>query len=182
MLQRIKGLKAQAAMEFLMTYGWAILVVLIVIGALAYFGVLSPSTLLPEKCTFPVSLTCTDHTVTTNSMTFILLNGAGRDMRVWAVSATSDSLRGALACNCNNSFQGGGAAASVALRNGQSATFSLSGIPTGAGAVCIAGGTPCDYIDTGRDKNRYNVTVYYSWQDSLTVYHTLQGELLARKP
>jgi len=38
-------------MEFLMTYGWAILVVLVVIGALAYFGVLSPATLLPEKCT-----------------------------------------------------------------------------------------------------------------------------------
>ena len=42
--------KAQAAMEFLMTYGWAILVVLIAIGALAYFGVLSPEKFLPEKC------------------------------------------------------------------------------------------------------------------------------------
>jgi uncharacterized protein (UPF0333 family) len=29
--------RGQAAMEFLMTYGWAILVVLIAIGALAYF-------------------------------------------------------------------------------------------------------------------------------------------------
>ena len=37
-------------MEFLMTYGWAILVVLIAIGALAYFGVLSPEKFLPEKC------------------------------------------------------------------------------------------------------------------------------------
>lgn len=42
--------KAQAAMEFLMTYGWAILVVLVAIGALAYFGVLSPEKFLPEKC------------------------------------------------------------------------------------------------------------------------------------
>lgn len=42
--------KAQAAMEFLMTYGWAILVVLIAIGALAYFGVLKPEQFLPEKC------------------------------------------------------------------------------------------------------------------------------------
>ena len=37
-------------MEFLMTYGWAILVVLVAIGALAYFGVLSPEKFLPEKC------------------------------------------------------------------------------------------------------------------------------------
>jgi hypothetical protein len=43
--------KGQAAMEFLMTYGWAILVVLAAIGALAYFGVLSPSKLVPDKCT-----------------------------------------------------------------------------------------------------------------------------------
>lgn len=44
--------KGQAAMEFLMTYGWAILVVLAAIGALAYFGVLSPDNLLPERTSF----------------------------------------------------------------------------------------------------------------------------------
>ena len=32
-----------------MTYGWAILVVLIAIGVLAYFGVLSPERFLPEN-------------------------------------------------------------------------------------------------------------------------------------
>ncbi len=43
--------KGQAAMEFLMTYGWAILVVLIAIGALVYFGVTRPERFMPEKCT-----------------------------------------------------------------------------------------------------------------------------------
>ncbi|NJL44560.1 MAG: hypothetical protein HC945_04605 [Nitrosarchaeum sp.] len=38
-------------MEFLMTYGWAILVVLAAIGALAYFGILSPDRILPQSCT-----------------------------------------------------------------------------------------------------------------------------------
>jgi len=41
--------KGQAAMEFLMTYGWAILVVLLCIGALAYFGVLDPRKYIPEE-------------------------------------------------------------------------------------------------------------------------------------
>ncbi|NCN99135.1 hypothetical protein COU62_00575 [Candidatus Pacearchaeota archaeon CG10_big_fil_rev_8_21_14_0_10_35_219] len=43
----IKGrrVKGQAAMEFLMTYGWAILAAIIAIGVLAYFGVFSPSRL-----------------------------------------------------------------------------------------------------------------------------------------
>jgi len=39
--------KGQEAMEFLMTYGWAILVVLLAIAALAYFGVLNPERYLP---------------------------------------------------------------------------------------------------------------------------------------
>ncbi|HLD42835.1 MAG TPA: hypothetical protein VJB08_02485 [Candidatus Nanoarchaeia archaeon] len=47
--------KGQAAMEFLMTYGWAILVVLISIGALAYFGVNKAEQFLPEKCLIATS-------------------------------------------------------------------------------------------------------------------------------
>jgi len=42
--------KSQAALEFLMTYGWAILVVLVAVGALAYFGVLSPCRLYQIGC------------------------------------------------------------------------------------------------------------------------------------
>ena len=53
----------QAAMEFLMTYGWAILVVLIAIGALAYFGVLNPGRFLPKSCTLMPGLDCTEFKV-----------------------------------------------------------------------------------------------------------------------
>ncbi|MDP6139346.1 MAG: hypothetical protein QGI89_04610 [Candidatus Woesearchaeota archaeon] len=56
----IKSKKSQAAMEFLMTYGWAILVVLVAIGALAYFGVMSPDKFLPAKCTLPAGVACVD--------------------------------------------------------------------------------------------------------------------------
>lgn len=45
--------KSQYAMEFLMTYGWAILVVIAMVGALAYFGVFNPDNFLPideENC------------------------------------------------------------------------------------------------------------------------------------
>ena len=51
--------KAQAAMEFLMTYGWALLVVLVAIGALAFFGVLNPGQFLPDQCTMFAGITCT---------------------------------------------------------------------------------------------------------------------------
>ena len=159
--------KGQAAMEFLMTYGWAILVVLIVIGALAYFGVLSPSTLLPEKCTFPVSLTCTDHQISQTQITLVLLNGAGRDMNVNSINATSEALgTGDLSTRCLNNSAG-------ILRNGATGTFTLQ---------TPSSGTGCTFRDTGRDKNRYAITVYYNWTDSQNVGHSLTGDLLARKP
>lgn len=55
--------KGQAAMEFLMTYGWAIVVVLAAIGALAYFGVLSPNKLLPDRTTFSAPLPSVDNAI-----------------------------------------------------------------------------------------------------------------------
>lgn len=72
--------KSQAAMEFLMTYGWAILVVLVAIGALAYFGVLTPEKFLPNKCTLPAGIGCIDHKATSTGVTVVLRNGMGYDM------------------------------------------------------------------------------------------------------
>jgi len=74
--------KAQAAMEFLMTYGWAILVVLAAIAALAYFGVLSPEKFLPEKCVLEPGLACISQKVEPTQVTLVLSNGKGRTIIV----------------------------------------------------------------------------------------------------
>jgi len=58
----MKTNKSQAALEFIMTYGWAILVVLVAVGALAYFGVLNPDRFLPSKCTLSAGIGCVDFT------------------------------------------------------------------------------------------------------------------------
>lgn len=42
--------KGQEAIEFIMTYGWAILLILAIIGAIAYFGTIDECVILPEKC------------------------------------------------------------------------------------------------------------------------------------
>ncbi len=85
--------KSQAAMEFLITYGWAILVVLAAIAALAYFGVLSPSRFLPESCTLPSTsgLACLDFTFTSSSANLFLVNGGGRDLWVNSIEVGSCS-------------------------------------------------------------------------------------------
>lgn len=83
--------KGQAAMEFLMTYGWALLVVLVAIGALAFFGVLNPGQFLPSSCTITPGIACSDFQVTTDTDGTIILNlqnGMGNSLTVVSVSST----------------------------------------------------------------------------------------------
>jgi len=88
--------KAQAAMEFLMTYGWAILVVLAAIGALAYFGVLSPDKFMPSKCMVSGGFSCTDYKMADNAdpalkeVRFYLQNNLGADA-TWAIVSLVDA-------------------------------------------------------------------------------------------
>ncbi len=151
---------AQAAMEFLLTYGWAIMVVLVVIGALAYFGVLSPSNLLPEKCTFPVSFSCRDFDVGSNGVQVTIQNGGGKDIKVTSVSFTSEALN-SLSGSCSTG------AISAVVNNGAQATFYATD-PLN-----------CGFKDTGRQKNKYGVQIIYQSADS-ELSHTASGELLAR--
>ncbi len=48
--------RAQAALEFLTTYGWAFLIILVMIGGFTYFGVFDISG--PETCVSGVEFTC----------------------------------------------------------------------------------------------------------------------------
>ncbi|MFH1849194.1 MAG: hypothetical protein ABH879_03315 [archaeon] len=94
----MRNRRAQVAMEFLMTYGWAILIVLVVISALAYFGVLNPQQFLPRKCQFGQGLVCMDHRLSSYERNLILIlnNGIGRDLRVEGLDFSSDN--GLVAC------------------------------------------------------------------------------------
>lgn len=50
--------KGQAMVEFLTTYGWAILALLLVVGALLASGLLTPNFLTAEECTFGTNILC----------------------------------------------------------------------------------------------------------------------------
>ncbi|MFH1592347.1 MAG: hypothetical protein ABIB47_03195 [Candidatus Woesearchaeota archaeon] len=58
--------KGQAATEFLMVYGWALLGILVSVGALIYFGV-SPQKYLPNTCYMSNNLECVEYGVYTPS-------------------------------------------------------------------------------------------------------------------
>ena len=80
--------RGQAAMEFLMTYGWAILVVLAAIGALAYLGVLGPTKL---QCVGPADMDCIDKPiVSTDKFSFAFRNNLGYAINITGAEVTGD--------------------------------------------------------------------------------------------
>ncbi|MCX6748543.1 MAG: hypothetical protein NT076_02975 [Candidatus Pacearchaeota archaeon] len=80
--------KGQAAMEFLMTYGWAILAAVIAIGALAYFGVFSPSKYVPNVCTLNTPFGCDEYKVSSTGIELVIRNGAGDSVVISNITIT----------------------------------------------------------------------------------------------
>jgi len=94
--------RAQAALEFLTTYGWAFLVILVMIGALSYFGVLDPSRFLPDKCIFGTGVGACADSIASISGGYIkadLINSFGQDVVISNVSFTTQGIAGACAAN-----------------------------------------------------------------------------------
>jgi len=82
-------MRGQAATEFIMTYGRAILAVMVSIGALAYFGVLNPSEYLPERCMMTSGFNCKEFAVRgADDLTLQLRfeNKLGQSIRVESVN------------------------------------------------------------------------------------------------
>jgi len=93
-------MKGQTAIEYLMTYGWAILIILIVAGVLAYYGIFAPSGFLaPTARGFgqlqvrsPWSITPTDGMITMD-----VENRVGQTINVTNIYATIGSTEGTCA-------------------------------------------------------------------------------------
>jgi len=120
--------KSQAAMEFLMTYGWAILVVLAAIAALAYFGVLSPEKFLPEKCILQPGIACVSHKVTPTTITLVISNGLGRTIMInnIDVSGCSGTFSESMQSGTDHTFVVGGACSNGAAKEKYKGDITLS--------------------------------------------------------
>ena len=99
--------KSQAALEFLTTYGWAFLVILVMIGTLAYFGVLKPSRLLPDRCSVGPEFECLDFQLSSisNTIKVRLKNNIGEPINLDSIRISSESVT-PLSCNGLPSLSG----------------------------------------------------------------------------
>lgn len=80
--------KSQAAIEFISTHGWTMLIVLIVIGALVAFGIYNPYVFFPDRIDLGQGVLILDYQMDYYERTgfsmanykFIMLNGVGKNM------------------------------------------------------------------------------------------------------
>ena len=96
--------RSQMALEFMMTYGWAIMVAMVAISAVAYFGVLNPDRFFPTACILESGIGCTDFKVNEGSVILILKNARGEDISISEISARNCS--GSASGQLNNGEQG----------------------------------------------------------------------------
>jgi hypothetical protein len=61
-------LKAQTAIEYLITYGWAILIMAVVLSALFFLGVFNPGIFAGQECLLPAGFSCSSFYLYPNGM------------------------------------------------------------------------------------------------------------------
>ncbi|MDO8339666.1 MAG: hypothetical protein Q7T16_03340 [Candidatus Burarchaeum sp.] len=98
-----KAKKAQAAMEFLSTYGWAVLIIALVLVAIAWLGIFNVTGQVPDRCAFPVgTLTCSDakvisgpgampQTVSNKLETITVTNNFGKAVKICGIACSAQS-------------------------------------------------------------------------------------------
>ena len=126
--QRRHALKLQSAMEYLMTYGWAILIIAVVLGALFSLGVFG--NLLGNHCVTTPGWSCASATLATSGvlkMSIGQATGSTIYLRNAACSATATS-NGYPAYGPNvtsNTINPGVSFSATTVTNGQSFTLSV---------------------------------------------------------
>ena len=151
--------KCQAALEFLTTYGWAFLVIIIMIGTLAYFGILSPGKLLPSRCNFGSEFQCIDYQISATGGTFKLRlkNGIGEAIDVTSMGVSTESAE---AYSCTNPEN------PTSWKSGNITDFTWT--------VCTGGGI------TAGEKAKVLVTIRYNTVSSGSSYaKDVKGEVFS---
>ncbi len=155
----MRSRKGQAAMEFLMTYGWAILVVLAAIGALAYFGILSPGRFLPSGFTMHGGFSGAEYKLASDgSASLGIINNMGTGVTVTAVTINT-TASSAASCNAEANQT---VSVNVTQANDvkEVYTFTCSGITSAQEGKKVKADVSVTYIKDGE-----------------TVTHTSTGEL-----
>ena len=152
----MRTFKAQSAMEYLMTYGWAILIIAVVLGALFSLGVFSGTSLLGTTCIASSGYYCSNLVLHGGTLSFTFGQNTGVNWltaTVFYLPSGSAAPSSVPSGSCANTISGG-------LASGQTVPVSLSGtcgtasLPTTVGST-IAGGIWAAYTTSSSQSTPY---------------------------
>ncbi len=88
-------LKGQSATEQMITYGWAGMILIVVVGVLLYFGVFNFSNSIPERCVFQNGFFCKNSRIfaeTNGNLTvkFGVVNNFPREVKITGVLCSAE--------------------------------------------------------------------------------------------
>lgn len=145
-------------MEFLMTYGWAILIMLVIIAILFLLGVFNPKSAVPESCTLPPGFSCYSWQIDSTGKLYLDMGQArGRTIVITALTCSMEP-------------------------NPSPADISAITLENGRHGV-VANGTQCR-DDSGGDYtsgDSYRGKVVFTYHDlGSAVTRTVQGDISGR--
>jgi len=121
--------KLQAAMEYLMTYGWAILIIALALGVLYSLGVLNPGRLKPVMCMLPAPFSCQIQTFSSSTglLSITLAQGSGNTYTINGIACVDNALIGSNGLPTNIIYWTNAATGLVIIPNASGVFTSPSG-------------------------------------------------------
>jgi len=154
--------KAQAALEFLTTYGWMVLILVIVLVVLSFLGYFNPP--LPVSCTFPANFVCSGWKLTTDgNLTLDIYQNTGHYITI-------------LGMNCTKTLDSGNptfTATNVYIRNNNHAI-----VANGTNVQCSDSSGAVVSGDIGRYYTG-KIVLYYAENDT-GMQHVITGDMTVR--
>jgi hypothetical protein len=132
MKNAVRTRKAQSAMEYLMTYGWAILIIAVVLGALFSLGVFSSGALLGTSCIALSGYLCSNPVLHSGSFTATIGQATGSS---WTSAYLLFVGYGSSAPTSADFVGTNGMSVSGGISSGQSVTFTAGNYISSTGAV-----------------------------------------------
>jgi hypothetical protein len=160
--------KGQVALEFLTTYGWAILILMVMIGAIAYFGVINPERFTPARCLGSPEFSCVDYQVlsSTGVVQFQLKQGLGKTIYL---NGTTCTYEGTVPISTAATVQSQGSGVSLPAQWSPRDTYTFT-------CAMATAGMPIASFKGKKIRFNYNL----SYQLSATgLQHTADGEIYA---
>jgi len=155
--------KAQSAIEYLTTYGWAILIMAVVLGALYSLGLFSPGTFAGQECLLPAGLSCTNFYLAPNGLlTLNLLQVTQSPINVTAIGCTSNQTTTNMQTPYNPPSN------QIYMPIGSNYTFTL---------YCYSGNS----IYTGKPGSLYNGYLIINYTSTTTGFpHIVTGQIIVK--